>query len=108
MRCVDRILCNRTAIARLANRICRELKVTKRFCVNEVVLEDVHDFCGYGKTFSGANEVTDLFRDAESIILDSTYTSKVAYHMQMQIQNQKLQHKDILYWHTFSPHALEH
>lgn len=53
-----------------------------------------------------AQALLDLFRESENIHLDTTYTTKVISSMVHILKDPSLTHKNILYWHTFSPAAM--
>jgi hypothetical protein len=47
------------------------------------------------------------FEADEAIRLDTTYTSKVVVKLAELITSDELKGKNILYWHTFSPAAMQ-
>lgn len=104
VRCVDAIVCNRLAVARLANRVFRKLGRPERVKARDVELVDSGEI--YGVSGESTKEVIQLFRNEEGIQLDTTYTAKVASYLTKQL-SEELRSKRVLYWHTFSPKALE-
>lgn len=117
VRCVDRIICNEFRIARLANRIGRLLQLDTSFSAAAIELRDHNEFSNgsmtekvhYGRPLSDADSLIQEMHLFEGIWLDTTYTTKVIHFLKGWLQTERfsLHQKNILYWHTFSPAAME-
>jgi 1-aminocyclopropane-1-carboxylate deaminase/D-cysteine desulfhydrase-like pyridoxal-dependent ACC family enzyme len=108
VRCAEKIVCNRSRIASLANQVLIHLEAIQRVTIKEVDLRESPENIGYAVPTSGAKDLMNLFFEFEGVQLDTTYTAKVALFLQEQLYHQEFQNKKILYWHTFSPSALLH
>ncbi|MGZ3687591.1 MAG: 1-aminocyclopropane-1-carboxylate deaminase/D-cysteine desulfhydrase [Bdellovibrionota bacterium] len=105
VRCVDRILCNRFKVARLANGISRYLGMDSRFSTAEIDLRDLSELA-YGRPIAEAKELIPVVRELSGIELDTTYTSKVFLYLKKFMHESVGQRETVLYWHSFSPAAM--
>jgi 1-aminocyclopropane-1-carboxylate deaminase/D-cysteine desulfhydrase-like pyridoxal-dependent ACC family enzyme len=103
VRCVDPIVCNPYHIASLSNATLRALKSRARISYRDVDLRDPGEI-RYGEALSGGEELIAEMREVAGIELDTTYTSKVFSFLKSHLP--ELQGQNVLYWHTFSPGAL--
>ncbi len=106
VRCVDKIICNRFRIAKLANQILRYLKVAGQIRVADVDLRD-RGVVNYGVPSEDSKLLAQTVGDAEGLTLDTTYTTKVVSYMAELIKQKGFANSKILYWHTFSPAAMQ-
>lgn len=116
VRCVDRIICNEYKIAALANQVTKKLRLNFKFRASEI---DLRNYCTYDELESVASVhyarplphadalISQMF-NLEGLTLDTTYTTKVIHFLKNWIQKDAFQthKKNILYWHTFSPTAM--
>lgn len=106
VRCVSALLCHPSRVIRLANRVLEFLGSAYKVDANAFAIVDSPIDEGYSQTSSQAAEICQLFREHEGIILDRTYTAKVAAYLQHWVTTHSLENQSILYWHTFSPAAM--
>jgi D-cysteine desulfhydrase len=106
VRCVDRIVCNRRAIARMANAVARLVGIAPNFRRSDVDLRDTIEHRAYGITSPGATELIKMMKEADGITLDTTYTAKVVSKLREIIGSGEFSRQAICYWHTFSDRAL--
>ncbi len=106
IRCVDKLVCNRPAIARLANGVLKRLGSPERVGAKDIELLPSPFDTGYGIPLAAARELMDGFEADEGIVLDTTYTSKVVAGLSGLLSTGELAGKNVLYWHTFSPAAV--
>lgn len=107
VRCVDRIVCNETRIASLANRLAKKLELGFRFRSSDVDL--VHASSShYARPLENSKELIAQVESLEQIVLDTTYTTKVIDFLKAWLKSDPFgtRKKNILYWHTFSPVAM--
>lgn len=103
IRCVDALVCNRLAIARLANAVSRRLGLNARVSAGDVDLRDPPGAgLAYGRRHAGAERAARLFRDAGELIVDTTYTMKVAHALTELAAANGRGLGNVLYWHTFN------
>lgn len=107
VRCVDRIVCHSRAIARLANGVLARVGVPGKVRANEISLVDSPLDNGYGVPLGRAEELMASFEADEGIRLDTTYTSKVVSKLAELLISGEFKGKNVLYWHTFSPAAMQ-
>lgn len=105
VRCVDRVICNAWSIARLANQVMEFVGASARIDVGSVDLRDQGSI-DYGNPSADANELINVMLQAEGLLLDTTYTTKVVSYLSQLVQQDAYKKKKILYWHTFSPAAM--
>lgn len=105
VRCVDRLVCNRFRIARLANQTLRLLGWNASVRRSDVDLRDVQTL-KYGLPIENAHELIAEMRSSTGIELDTTYTTKVFSYLKTQALRGRCEDQSVLYWHTFSPAAL--
>ncbi len=106
VRCVDKIVCNKMAVARLANSLLKKLGSTLVVYPHEITLFTSPLDKGYASPIEKADELIELFLQNENIELDTTYTSKVVAKLEELITEGHFIGKKVLYWHTFSPAAM--
>ncbi len=104
VRCVDRLVCNRFRIARLANQTLKLLGRKERIRISEIDLRDIESL-HYGLPLGNAEELISEMRSSTGIELDTTYTTKVFSYLKTRAQQGKCENQTVLYWHTFSPAA---
>lgn len=103
VRCVDRIVCNRFAIANLANATLKHLGSERRIHAREIELISPQKDQGYGNVSDMTRHVAREFYAREGIVLDTTYTSKVVLALKDMVTSGDIGKNDrVLYWHTFS------
>ena len=105
VRCVDAIICNRRRVRQLANGTLRYLQSRQRLNVGDINLCDVGGV--YGLPIDGAAALMAEVRAASGLVLDTTYTTKVFSFLKAAAGAGHLDDRDVLYWNTFSPKALE-
>lgn len=105
IRCVDKIVCNPFRISHLANQTLKYLNLSARLASSDVDLRD-HGKIRYGNPNSDANDLIQLLQNTEKINLDTTYTTKVVSGMKELLKSESMKNKNILYWHTYSPSAM--
>lgn len=99
VRCVDRLVCNKPRLARLANRIHALLGISRRFRASDFTLLDA----GGGRYAAAAPRATalaDLMMSTEGIALDTTYTANVVCALERFLAATPRQ--PVLYWHTYT------
>lgn len=106
VRCVDRVVCHRRAIARLANGVLARIGASGRVHASDITLVDSPFDHGYGVPLGRAEELMASFEADERIRLDTTYTSKVVAKLGELLDSGIFTGKNVLYWHTFSPAAM--
>ncbi len=106
VRCVDRLVCHRRAIARLANRLFALVQSAKRVSAADITLITPQAHEAYGVLNQTGRNAMRLFREEEDIELDTTYTAKVASFLTASLEAGEFRGKKVLYWHTFSPKAV--
>ena len=116
VRCVDKIICNEVRIAALANQLAKKFRVGFSFAASEINLRDYTAFdeardslaIHYAKPLAQAEDLILQMQELEQITLDTTYTTKVIHFLKSWIKTDPFQtrRKNILYWHTFSPTAM--
>lgn len=106
VRCVDKIICNRFRIASLANQILHYLKIKAQVHVADVDLRD-RGFVNYGVPTEDSRVLAETVGYAEGLMLDTTYTTKVVSYLAELIKQGELTNSKVLYWHTFSPAAMQ-
>jgi len=107
IRCVDRLVCRRDAVARLANQALGRLGIGPRFRAADVDLRDGCNREGYGRASAADHDAIRAMSEEEGIRLDTTYTAKTVCGLQRMIADGELRGRSVLYWHTFSPAAIE-
>jgi 1-aminocyclopropane-1-carboxylate deaminase/D-cysteine desulfhydrase-like pyridoxal-dependent ACC family enzyme len=103
IRCVDSVVCNRSRIAGLANRVLARLGSSLSVRAGEITLVAPREKSRYAEPLAEAHALIESFHGDEGIWLDTTYTTKVVQAMAEQLRF--LRDKTILYWHTFSAAA---
>ncbi|MEY4617610.1 MAG: hypothetical protein RJB66_2570 [Pseudomonadota bacterium] len=106
VRCVDRVICNRWSIARLANQVLEFMGSQERIEPLGIDLRD-RGMVAYGSPDSDANHVLEAMMTSEGLLLDTTYTTKVVSYLSHLVQQPDYKEKKFLYWHTFSPAAMQ-
>lgn len=116
VRCVDKIVCNEYRIAALANQLTKKLRLNFRFKSSDICLKDYNLYdeperasvFNYARPLVHAQELISRVFELEHITLDTTYTSKVIHFLKNWVKKDPFQtcKKKILYWHTFSPTAM--
>lgn len=111
VRCVDRIVCHPRKVRRLANQTLRLLGRQERLSRGEVEMVDLSDWglgdTAYGLPLADFEAQRDRFLETYGLRIDSTYTGKVARFLEAGMEGGQWAGKHVLYWHTFSPKALE-
>lgn len=107
VRCVDAIVCNKIAVARLANSLLKKLGSEHIVYPHEITLFTSPLDKGYASPLQKAEELIQLFLTEENIELDTTYTSKVVAKLEELITEGHFIGRKVLYWHTFSPAAMQ-
>lgn len=107
VRCVDRIVCNARAIARLANGVLARVGLPGRVRASDICLVESPLHGGYGIPLDRVEELMASFQADEGIRLDTTYTSKVVAKLGELLISGAFAGKNVLYWHTFSPAAMQ-
>ncbi|MGH8728291.1 MAG: pyridoxal-phosphate dependent enzyme [Burkholderiales bacterium] len=79
----------------------------RRVLANEICLVNSPLDHGYGIPLGRAEELMASFEADEGIRLDTTYTSKVVSKLAELLTSGEFKGKNILYWHTFSPAAIQ-
>ncbi len=105
IRCVDKIYCNKSRIARLANQLLNNLGVSFKIKLKDIHLVS-HGEVRYGESSLQTKDLADLMKSQEGIILDTTYTTKVISSLVELLKCSDFKSKNILYWHTFSDVAV--
>jgi 1-aminocyclopropane-1-carboxylate deaminase/D-cysteine desulfhydrase-like pyridoxal-dependent ACC family enzyme len=105
IRCVDKIICNRFRIAKLANQILKHLNVMAPIHFSDVDLRD-RGIVNYGVPSQDSLLLTETVSQIEGLMLDTTYTTKVVSYMAELIKQNEFIGATVLYWHTFSPAAM--
>lgn len=106
VRVVDRIVSNATGVRRIAEACLRNLQLPAP--AGSPTLTVFHEAIGrgYGLPTPEAEEATKLFRDAEGIALDTTYTAKCVAGLRALAARGSLRGKRVLYWHTLNAQPL--
>lgn len=106
VRCVDRIVCHPRKVWRLARRTATRLGVPLEIPLSAIEMVDI-PHGGYGLPVAGFNELHQEFWEAHRLYLDTTYTAKVARFLVDSAQAGRFRGQNVLYWHTFSPKAVQ-
>lgn len=106
VRCVDRLVCNRYRVSRLATQTLRFLGWNGRIRRSDVDLRDVASL-QYGFPLGNAEQLIREMRSSSGIELDTTYTTKVFSYLKTRALQGKCENQSVLYWHTFSPAAIK-
>jgi len=106
IQCADPIVCNRRRIVAICNATLAKLRSPLRIDENAFQLERSPENIGYAIPIPEAVEVMAEFSDCEGMILDTTYTSKVALWLKQNLARGEFVARNVLYWHTFTPAAL--
>lgn len=105
IRCVDQVICNRYRIAFIANQVLKSLGVAASVSPWQIDLRD-EGAVAYGSPTSDAHSIKALMQDAEGLLLDTTYTTKVVSALVKLVERGSLKDRKVLYWHTFSSAAM--
>lgn len=105
IRCASKIICSRYRIKSLANETLKFLGSKDCVSENNFDLMQCPGNPRYGEPIKNFDDIFINFFEQNRIELDRTYTSKVVHAMISYMKNQRLNGKDVLYWHTFSAMA---
>jgi 1-aminocyclopropane-1-carboxylate deaminase/D-cysteine desulfhydrase-like pyridoxal-dependent ACC family enzyme len=105
VRCAEPIVCNPQRIKKLTNKVLEYLGASRVATNSDFELRDLKNN-NYAVPNKSAFEVIDDFYSSEEVLLDTTYTSKVGVFLKNSFKNNEFRGKRVLYWHTFSPNAL--
>jgi 1-aminocyclopropane-1-carboxylate deaminase/D-cysteine desulfhydrase-like pyridoxal-dependent ACC family enzyme len=105
VRCVDRLICNRFRIAKLANAAAKLMGRQTQIEYRDIDLRDVQSL-KYGFPLEDAENMIAEMKQSTGIELDTTYTTKVFSYLKTRALDGKCADQTVLYWHTFSPLAL--
>ncbi len=102
IRCVDALVCNRRAIARLANAVARHLGVAGGVRAADIGLRDPPGHgIEYGRRHAGAEAMAaTMLRNG--LRVDTTYTMKVAHALREMAAEGGRGLGTVLYWHTYN------
>ncbi len=107
VRCAEPIVCNKRRIASLVNATLKFLSVSRRVTQKEIELFDSPGNKSYALPSADAGHLIEEFFGLEGILLDTTYTSKVMIYLKDALARGQFRSERLMYWHTFSPAALE-
>jgi 1-aminocyclopropane-1-carboxylate deaminase/D-cysteine desulfhydrase-like pyridoxal-dependent ACC family enzyme len=106
VRCVDKIVCNRFRVARLANAALKLLGSRLKIRHSDVDLRDIGRIA-YGQPLAQSDQLIRDVRVLSGIELDTTYTTKVFTFLRRAAAQGELAARNVLLWNTFSPAALQ-
>jgi D-cysteine desulfhydrase len=107
VRCVDPLVCNPLRVRHLANGTLRLLRSRRRIGLRDVDLRSPFADVPYGAPLPQAAELIAEARRLGGLGLDTTYTTKVFAFLRSLAVKGELRGKEVLYWHTFSPAAMQ-